>query len=92
MKRKLHVTSYESIILYISLPKQHLQVSPILNTFGTFVYSYLQYFIFDDFERYRAKSLKLVKLNSKLDFLKNNTSSPNALEGTIFHKIQTIVF
>ena len=35
---------------------------------------------------------KLVKTNSALDFLKNNTSAATASEGIIFGKIQGIVF
>ena len=34
---------------------------------------------------------KLVKTNSALDFLKNNTSSASASEGIIIDKIQGIV-
>ena len=37
------------------------------------------------------KVYKLVKTNSALDFLKNNTSA-STLEGIIFDKIQAIVF
>ena len=39
-----------------------------------------------------SKVFKLVKTNSALDFLKNNTFSPTALEGIIFDKIQGRVF
>ena len=35
---------------------------------------------------------KLVKTNSALDFLKNNTSSASVSEGIISDKIQGIVF
>ena len=38
------------------------------------------------------KVFKLVKTNSALDFLKNNTSSATASEDIIFDKIQGIVF
>ena len=38
------------------------------------------------------KVFKLVKTNSALHFLKNNTSSSSTLEGIIFYKIQGIVF
>ena len=38
------------------------------------------------------KLLKLVKTNSAMDFLLNNTSSVSAWEGIIPHKIQGIVF
>ena len=39
-----------------------------------------------------SKVYKLVKINSALDFLKNNTSSASAAEGIIFDTIQDIVF
>ena len=39
-----------------------------------------------------SKVLKLVKTNSALDFLKDNTSSATASDGIIFDKIQGIVF
>ena len=35
---------------------------------------------------------KLVKTNSALDFLKNNTSSATTSEGIIFEKIHSTVF
>ena len=38
------------------------------------------------------KVLKLVKTNSALDFMKNNTSSASTSEGIIFVKIQGILF
>ena len=38
------------------------------------------------------KVFKLVKTNSALDFLKNNAPTASALEGTIFDKIQVMVF
>ena len=38
------------------------------------------------------KVFKLVKTNSTLDFLKDNTSSSSTSEGIIFDKIQVIVF
>ena len=38
------------------------------------------------------KVFKLVKANSALDFIKNNTSLTSASEGIIFDKIHGIVF
>ena len=40
----------------------------------------------------RLNIFKLVKTNSTLDFLKNNTHSARASEGIIFDKIQGILF
>ena len=68
-----------------------VNVAHEFKTFGTFVYSKLQHFIFNNYERQRAKVFKLVKTNYALDFLTNNASSARSSEGIIFDKIQGIV-
>ena len=63
-----------------------------LKTFDTLVYSLMTAFYFDNYERRGPKDFKLVKANSALDFLKNNTSSATASKGLLSMKSKASCF